>query len=281
MKMGKQEHQENEHIIIMDKVKLNIVKFILATASTIALTFCSENLSNDGYISNHGYSFVKHAHDLDGMCFLSLEKALTPLYIEENSKDSILSISLLDARLFDKHYSKEENNRFLLFSAKMYKEREDSVINYFFGIDKKHSELVFLNFLVEFDILTVDHHEKVGYDFTFLNDCVPNSISKNNISEAPIYYQNKTFDLSSYNVWVVDSISGVNKSESPFHNIDTFSIVNNEYIKFGKDSMSFRFEDYAIFIGESKNWILSSSYNYKIIYNPKSGFVFIKKIRNR
>lgn len=272
--MEKQLHQENEHTIIMNKIHLKALKFILVITSAICVTFCTEGSSKKSY------SFVKQANELDGNCFNFLKKAITPSFVKENSKDSILSISLLSARLFDKHYSDEENNRFLFFSTKIYKERKDSLINYFFGIDKKHSELVFLNFLVEYDILTVDHHEKVGDNFTFLNECIPNSISENNISKTPIYYQNKTFDLSSDNVWVVDSVSGVNKVESLFYNIDTFKVVNNEYINFGKDSINFEFKNYTLFIGESKNWILSSSYDYKIIYNPKSGFVFLKKLRD-
>lgn len=258
----------------MNKLILIGLKFILVIASTIALTFCTENSNSKNY------SFVNETKEIEGKCFKKLKKVIIPSFINEDSSDSILSISILDARLFDKHYSDEENERFLFFSTSIYKERKDSIIDYFFGIDKKHSELVYLNFLVEYDILTIDHHMKVGEDFTFLNECMPKSISKKNISKKSIYYQNKTFDFSSSNVWVVDSISGVNEVKSPFYDIDTFSIINNEYITYKKDSIRFEFKDYTLFIGDSKNWVVSSSYDYKIIYNPKSGFVFIKKLRD-
>lgn len=273
--MEKHVRREKEHIIIMNKIILLIkLKLILVIGLTIALTSCTEKLNNKEY------NFVTGISEIDGECLKKLKKIITPLYIYEDSRDSIISINLLDARLFDKHYSDEENDRFLFFSTTIYQEQKDSVINYFFGVDKKHSELVFLNFLVEYDILTIDFHEKVGEDFTFLNECIPKSINRKNISKKPIYYQNKTFDLSTNNVWVVDSISGGNEVNSPFYDIDTFSIINNEYIKHKKDSIRFEFKDYSLFIGNSKNKVVSSSYNYKIIYNSKGGFVFVKKVRD-
>lgn len=243
------------------------------------LTFCTNNKNEEEY------GLVNQINELDNECFMQLKNIIAPLFIDEWAKDSICSISVVSLRLFDNHYFDEENERFQFFTTRIYLESEDSIVDNFFGIDKKHSELVFIHYIVEYDIFTIDHHMKLGEDFTFLNDCLSNNlISNTNISKEPVYYHNKTFDFSENNIWVVDSISGDNIAKSPFYGIDTFRIVNNEFIAYmndlnNNDSMQFEFEDYSLFIENSKNWVLSSSYNYKIIYNEKGSFTFVKKIR--
>ena len=214
---------------------------------------------------------------LNDECLRMLSEIIFPIMCEDG--DSIRSIYEIQKKLFTKHYTQHENDRFIKFGAEILDLKTNKTDTLFFGIDKKHSELVLFNFLKEYDVLTLDFHIKIGEDLRRFNkmNCFSSKVNSSNYSEQPIYYQNKTFDLSKDNYWTIDSIQGKNTTKSIFQGIKEFSVVDNAFIVTASDSIPFQFKDYTLKISSRKHWIISSSQSHKILFDDNENYIFISK----
>lgn len=216
---------------------------------------------------------------MNGECFLKLRRILEPIILTQR-KDSITSIYQISTQLFDKHYSEYEINRFIYFKSRVFNSLNDTYDNRYFAIDKKNSELVFLNYLQRFKILTVDHHLKIGQNFTFLNElnCIKEFIEPYNATDTTIYYQNKTFDLSNNAIWVVDSIDENTGKKCLFNKQDSIRVFLNKMFIINDDTLDFYFENNKLQVMEDPISIISSSQYHKILYDSNKNYIFMSKI---
>ena len=227
------------------------------------------------------FEFINNYSLLENECSKELGEIVLPFY-SESRRDSIIDIYHIDANLFEKHYSKEENMMFEKYAIII--QHKIKLDTFFFGILKKHSELVFFNYLERFNILTFDGHLKYYTNFEFINKFNCGTIeSQRNAPKNGIYYENKTFDLKKNNLWIIDSIvSGKKGIKSSFLGVKEFSVLENKIIKSRTKELKFYFKNYTLFItdkGETKkHWIVSLSSGHKILYDENGNYIFLTSI---
>lgn len=249
----------------------------------IALSSCDNNesqeftpLKNNDHSREKLYAEVKK---INGPCFLKFSKIIDDI-ISSNISDSITSIYQIKPVFVKGHYTVNDINRFVYFKSVIF-DSTKNMYEIFFGIDKNHSELVYLNKLDRFRGFSVDHHVKVGQNFSFLSSqsCIREIIESDNATDSTIYYQNKTFDLNLGAVWVIDSVNRNKRARCKFRKGDSLKVFENQMFVIKNDTLRFEFKNYKLIVEESPMSIISSSFGKKIIYDSGQNYIFMSRVK--
>ena len=233
-----------------------------------------ENLSYEDSLLNT-YSFIYSHNSMNKECFSFFESKISQFY-KTTKRDSVYEIFEIKATLFGEHYSKDENSKIKKYAVFVMQKGEKNI--FFIGIDKKNNFFRILNYLKEYDILTIDGHMMAtgGFENVLTGACQEN--------ESPIVnvYAVETFDDNPKNNWVVDSVSSINDSLSHtnlFNKNSQFNVLDNHLLCFKHDTLDFEFEDYSLKIYQNKIeyqfWIVSYSRDYRILKDENRNYYFL------
>jgi hypothetical protein len=198
-----------------------------------------------------------------------LKSKIQDFYIDRE-KDSLSGIYRFEGVLFPRHYTKTESDNIEKYTFFIY--LDDTIKNLYFGINRRTSDILFLNELDINDnqrVLTKEEHVAYTADLTELEGYGCVHFAKGAEKGDEIMRSISTFENNENKIWVVDSIQGTNIERSIFNNIDTFKIKKNRFIEAREKNIEFHFTGFQMIFVHNDDTIngrfISYSDNFRII----------------
>jgi hypothetical protein len=232
--------------------------------------------------------FIDYFKELPLECSEILKSKIKSFY-SRNEKDSISNIYSISGRLYPEHYSERESDLIEKFSFFIY--RPDTIENLHFGVNKRTSDIIFLNDLEINDynrVLTKEENVVLATNLTELENfgCIKLNMKERVFYDEDTYLSLATFEHNEKYLWVVDSIQELKGVKSIFSEIDTFKVMNNKYVISKHKELPFFFENFEMYFVDSADTVtgrfISYSENYRILLETleeSSSWVYLRRLK--